>query len=240
MSVRKPHSPVEGKAFQHFSLVLYVFFELYAAVWCGSQGCLATSRYGSEYFSNSENTFYISVFATASPGLQPDQFDQTQQRAGVIDGETNPDMSTRWGESQRSSNADLHCLFLYPFQWTFVTLVLLFYYLGYNHILNLNFYRILVIMLSHRDVAKVSLNCFPKTFPNNSQIFYQMKQWFFFFYWFWTIHGIVFILSFTQNILLVLCCLHVLFNTCAVSACLEVFGVLGYFIFKYKLLFIIK
>lgn len=92
---RTPRSPVEGEALQHFCLALLVLLELYASGWCSSWGCPASSRYSSEYFSNPENTYYLYVFATASPGLQPEQFDQTQQRAGVADGETNPDMSTR-------------------------------------------------------------------------------------------------------------------------------------------------
>lgn len=42
-------------------------------------------------------SFY--VFAAASPGLQPKQFDQEKQRAGVAHGETDPDLSTCRGES---------------------------------------------------------------------------------------------------------------------------------------------
>lgn len=44
----------------------------------------------------------ICVFPTASPGFQPEQFNQEEQRAGVVNGETDPDVSTRRGESQRS------------------------------------------------------------------------------------------------------------------------------------------
>lgn len=45
----------------------------------------------------------FSMFATASPGLQPGQFDQEKQRAGVTHGETHPDLSTCRGQS------DYHC-----------------------------------------------------------------------------------------------------------------------------------
>lgn len=57
----------------------------------------------------------LSVFATASPGLQPEQFDQEEQRAGVAYGETDPDLSTCRGQSQWSFEvtADLYCLFLF-------------------------------------------------------------------------------------------------------------------------------
>lgn len=107
-----------GSVAAFLSCFVFVVLELYASGWLSSWGCPAASRYGSECFSNPENTYYLSVFATASPGLQPEQFDQTQQRAGVADGETNPDMSTRWGESQWSSNIDIYCLFFCPLQWT--------------------------------------------------------------------------------------------------------------------------
>lgn len=46
------------------------------------------------YLSNPKNVYCLSVLVTASSGLQPEQFDQTKQRAGVTDGETHPDMST--------------------------------------------------------------------------------------------------------------------------------------------------
>ena len=62
------------------------------------------------------------MFATASPGFQPEQSDQEEQRAGVADGEADPDLSTRRGQSQWSSEvtADLHYLSLV--NMTFYTL----------------------------------------------------------------------------------------------------------------------
>lgn len=46
-----------GDALQNFCLDLLVVFELYAAGWCSSQGFPASSRYGSDYFSNPENIY---------------------------------------------------------------------------------------------------------------------------------------------------------------------------------------
>lgn len=93
--VRKPRSLAKKEMFRHFCSFISCLRTL-----CCCVVQLTGSSWNRQiyfkvgYFSNPENVYCLSVFVTASSGLQPGQFDQTKQRAGVTDGETNPDMST--------------------------------------------------------------------------------------------------------------------------------------------------
>lgn len=96
MCVRKPHSLAKGEIFSAF---LYCFISCLRTLCCCVVQLSGLSwnlqiYFKVGYFSNPENVYYISVFVTASSGFQPEQFDQTKQRAGVTDGKTNSDMST--------------------------------------------------------------------------------------------------------------------------------------------------
>lgn len=88
------------------------------------------------------------MFATASPGLQPEQFNQEKQRAGVAHGETDPDLSTCRGQSCSPVRLPLsyivcHCLY------TLYTRTVLFLY---------HFHDFLLIYLFKNKSFPISLS----------------------------------------------------------------------------------